>query len=400
MGKKKILIVSQHFPPEIGAGSNRMEHLCRHLSNSKYELYVITSQPSYPNRVLYTKQAFRTKEDGYHLYRVPIISFGRGGVLSRIVQYLVFLMIASILTLILSLRYRIKICITTSPPFSVNMIGWLYKITGWKRRWIMEVRDLWPDSMTAVGAVRREHILFRILKNLELHFYKVASHLVVVTPHTKLLLEEQGIPSDKIKVITNGVPDWVLESIYTAPDDHIRDAKFLILYAGNLGKSQNLGQLIEAAEYLREYQFHVIGDGLEKRTLLDIVERKGLKNVKIMDAILDKASLGKWYAKADLGVISLKDAELFEHVIPSKVFEYAGARLPILYIGKGEGAELVERFNLGRTVMSKTEHIINEINFMYDNIKYYRENNVERDKFIELYRWSNLVNLYIELIKA
>ncbi|WP_200967410.1 glycosyltransferase family 4 protein [Insulibacter thermoxylanivorax] len=397
---RKLLIVSQHFPPEIGAASNRMEHLCRYLSKAGYELYVITSQPSYPNRTLYTKQAFFSNENGCRLYRIPIISIGNNGVLSRISQHLAFLLMASMVTIILGIQYQIKTCITTSPPFSVNMIGLLFKLTGWRRKWIMEVRDLWPDSMTAVEFIEKNALIYRWLKRLELYFYRTASNIVVVTNQTKRILEQQEIPANKIKIITNGIPDWTAEVFNLKLSSQRINSEFIILYAGNIGKSQNLAQLIQAAEYLSDYKFCIIGDGLEKEKLMKLVERKNLKNITFIDAITDKRLLLNWYAKADIGVISLKDAKLFENVIPSKLFEYAGARLPILFIGKGEGAELVNKYKLGKVALSKTEDIIDAINCMYDDIQSYRENSDNLDKFIQKYRWSSLANKYIKLIDS
>src|SRR5690606_15306023 len=140
----------------------------------------------------------------------------------------------------------------------------------------------------------------------------------------------------------------------------------------------------------KDIRFYIVGDGLEKQILMNIVESERMDNIQFIPAILDKMELSKWYQKADLGVISLKKAELFDNVIPSKVFEYAGVNLPILYIGKGEGADLVNKFRLGRTVEPKTDDIINEILYMYDNIKYYREMIVERQHFIDRFRWKTL----------
>jgi len=397
MTAKKIIIVSQHFPPEIGAASNRIEHLTRHFTKLGHDVFIVTSQPVYPNRNLYERQASRVKEKGYSLYRVPSINLGNG-VLARLGQWILFLLMASFLTLFLAYRYRIKNCITTSPPFSVNFIGWLFRFTGWKRKWIMEVRDLWPDSITAVGMLNNRHLLIRLLRMLESHFYRVASMIVVVTPHTKRILEERRIPNNKISVITNGIPDWVNEMKSCKSKRPFPETEFLILYAGNLGKSQNLTLLLDVAELMPQFKFIIIGDGLEKNMLIDYAEKKHLHNVTFMDAILDKRELAKWYSYADIGVISLIEASLFEHVIPSKLFEYAAFELPVLYIGKGEGAELVSLYRLGRVANPIKEEIFNEIARMYDNINKYRENNAERNRFAAHYQWSNLAKYYSELI--
>ncbi len=398
MKSNRVLIVSQHFPPEIGAASNRMEHLTRHLDAQGFELFVVTSQPRYPNPKLYKREPFYETYKNTRIYRVP--SLGGYGTLGRILQMLSFLIFAAAITLFITFKYKIKICITTSPPFTINSIGWLCKIV-LSRKWIMEVRDLWPDSMAAVGAISKNNWIYKCLRITEKHFYRVASKIIVVTPNTKEILSQQGINAERIEVITNGIPDWVYYE--TCGEEKLRNSSsYRVIYVGNLGKSQDLMQLLKAAKMLQhlEIEFIIIGDGLEREKLTSYCSKEQLSNIKILPAILDKMKILNWYHSSDLGVVSLKDSELFRNVIPSKLFEYAGAGLPILYIGDGEGADLIRKYGMGRRVDFDPDEIASAI------LRFYNDNNKEKNlkvvgrAFRDEYSWYRLSKRYGDILSS
>mgnify|MGYP001256739006 CR=1 FL=1 len=400
MNDKRIMIVTQHFPPEIGAASNRVEHISRHLDYRGYEVYVITSQPSYPNRSLYHKMSPVTRiHNQSKVYRVPVI--GGSGVAGRLIQQLSFLICAALVTLYLSLRYGIRTCITTSPPFTINAIGWLYRIVT-RRNWLLEVRDLWPDSMIAVGATHERSWFYRWLKKIEIYFYRKANRVVVVTPNTRDILIRQGVADEKIEVITNGIPDWVTVG-KTLDIRNELPAKFRVLYLGNLGRSQNLIQLLESAKVLKDYddiEYIIIGDGLEKQKLIEYCQREQLTNVRILPAILEKEKILQWYESSDVGVVSLRENSLFRNVIPSKLFEYGGAGLPILYIGDGEGSDIVTKYRIGVKVdfdaISIARAILNR--FKLKSIE--KLSDETTTSFRQEFMWKHLIERYIQLIAS
>lgn len=393
---KKLLIITQHYPPEIGAASNRLEHLSRHLQSNGYQVYVLTSQPKYPNKTLYNKMSFKQVEQGRYIYRVPVLTIGKNNILTRIIQQISFLIVALCFSVYLGIRYKIRICITSSPPFLINFFGLLFKLMP-NNQWIMEVRDLWPDSLLAVSKVKSTSILFKILKQMEHYFYSKATKIVVVTRHAKkLLINNLGIEDDKIFVVTNGIPDWIKYSKIKKDES---EKEFRIVYAGNLGISQNLFQVLEVAEILTSYpdiKFTFIGDGLEKTKLINYAVKKNLFNVHFVPPVLQKEELIEWYDKSHMGIVSLHDTDFFTNVIPSKLFEYGAVGLTILYVGSGEGAQLVREYNLGTIVDHNPKEIAKKI-LEYRNSKRKIQSTI--DRFRNDYSWDNICKRYIELIE-
>ncbi len=399
---KNILMVSQHYPPEIGAASNRSAHIVSHLLKNGYHIDLITSKPNYPNPVIYQSLAYEEMEhERLNIYRCPVLP-GSFPLLSRLLNQLFFLFFALWTALLICLRQSINKCVTTSPPFAVNVIG-MFVSKVLRIPWVMEVRDLWPDSMIAVGAIRESHPLYKLFKRLEHAFYRCSRHIVVVTYHTRELLIQQGIPPNKMTVITNGVPDWIT-SVDQADQQPKQTMK--VMYIGNLGLSQNLGIVLDAANRLKAHEqieFYFIGEGLDKEQLIRKARQLQLSNVHFIDGVTDKRQLAQWYLQADLGIVSLKKAQLFKSVIPSKVFEYAGLNVPIMLIGDGEVAEMIERYELGFSVDVDISKVSEAILGFYQRWKETDQNHVtnpHRDRFKHDFSWEHLIQKYIQVLNA
>lgn len=398
---KKILIISQHFPPEIGAASNRISQIVEQFRKNNIEVYVVTMKPNYPNPKLYSKRMIKYEESNidFHLYRSPIISGPFSDKFLRVMNQLLFIFYAIIFSTIITLRHSVKGCITTSPPFLVNIVGLYCKVI-LRRKWILEVRDLWPDSLVAVNAVKKESILFRILKRFELLFYKVSNQIVVVTNRTKGILSSQGVDKDKIHVITNGIPNWIMNQ--KSKSNVIKSEQFNICYIGNLGLSQNLKILIDVANELKSQRyihFYIVGEGLAKKDLIENVKEKKLENVTFIPGITDKEKLLDWYNKTDLGIVSLNQTALFENVIPSKIFEYAASGTYMLFLGTGEAAEIIEEYDLGISMNPNVSDVVYIIQRLSNHKSNFLVNIEKRTEFIEKYSWENLIKSYIKIIE-
>ncbi|GGK29022.1 glycosyltransferase WbuB [Caldalkalibacillus thermarum] len=400
----KLLLVSQHFPPEIGAASNRMKHLVSRLKGHGYELFVVTASPSYPEPDLYRGVELDDADGEIRVFRSPVITRGLKGKTARIVNQLLFLFYALLMAPFICLRYSVRVCLTTSPPFPVNLVGLILALV-LRVKWVMDVRDLWPDSLLAVTGMSDKSVIYRLLKKLELLFYRVSRAIVVVTRRSKEMLVRQGVPPDKIQVITNGIPDWTLGYRGAGQSAGLAAGEpFRVVYIGNLGYAQQLEIVLEAARMLQndpDIRFYFVGEGLAKPDLMRYVRDHQLAHVHFIPAQTDKQQLLKWYRQADLGIVSLKQSPLFATVIPSKVFEYGALGIPILYIGQGEGAELVEKYGLGKRVDYDTIAIKRAI---LDRARHKdHENRQQEDRlhrFIQDFSWDALIHKYLKILSS
>lgn len=401
----KVLIISQHFPPEMGAAANRLKQLTEGLAEKGFKLYVVTSRPSYPEPAVYEQMDWQAHHDemrsrGIQIYACPAVTRLLRGKAGRAANQLLFLFLAWWLSLYILLRHRVKLCLTTSPPFPVNLIGFtLSLLLG--VRWVMEVRDLWPDSLLALTDMKESSLLFKVLKGLEHRFYHRAETVVVVTRRFKAILQSRGIGGEKIDVITNGIPGWIGEEERSRGESPLYEGErsfFKVVYIGNLGYAQGLEKILEAARLLtgEGIHFYFVGEGLAKEKLQKLAREWKLDNVTFIPGVTDKGRLLQWYLTADVGLVSLKPSPLFETVIPSKLFEYGALGVPILYIGRGEGAEIVEKYGLGFRTASDAQAIKAALEKLHQ--EKFRPDEKLVNQFREDYSWRRLIDQYATLL--
>ncbi|MEO7862831.1 MAG: glycosyltransferase family 4 protein, partial [Nitrospirales bacterium] len=212
--------------------------------------------------------------------------------------------------------------------------------------WILEIRDLWPESIVAVGAITNRPVI-RLLEGMELFAYRKADHLVVVTDAFKAHMMKRGIVSKKVTVIKNGV-DF---SLYKKPPHGSRDLsrelgledKFVASYFGTHGMAHHLETVLEAAHELREWKgivFLLVGDGAERSRLVTMRDEMKLSNVVLLDQ-QPKKKMPELWSLSGVSVVLLKKSALFKTVIPSKIVESMAMERPVILGVEGESAELV-----------------------------------------------------------
>jgi glycosyltransferase involved in cell wall biosynthesis len=225
-------------------------------------------------------------------------------------------------------------------------------VAGWavaalrRRPFVFEVADLWPASIVAVGAMRRNFILRR-MERLELFLYRRASRVVALTSAFRQDMVERGIPGNKISVVTNGVdlpryrrchPNRELaRSLGLAPEH------FVVGYIGTLGMAHALENLLETAKLLREtsVRFLLVGPGAARARLIEIAREASLRNVIFVPPAPKEATPDYW-SLCDLALVHLKNSPVFETVLPSKVFEAMAMGLPVVLSSPaGEASRLV-----------------------------------------------------------
>lgn len=347
----KILFLTDNFPPEVNAPASRTFDHCREWSKNGDEVTVITCAPNFPQGKVYPgyKNKFWQEEriEGIRVIRVWSYIVANKGFLKRTLDFISY----SVSSFFAGLFVKSDLIVATSPQFFTALSG--RALSFWKRTpWVMEVRDLWPESIKTVGAMK-DNAFIRHFEWQEKRCYKSAKKIVVVTDSFRKKLIERGIPSEKIAVVKNGVDRSLF--VPQPKDSELTsklklDGKTVVGYIGTHGMAHKLDFIIQTASKLKdtnpEYHFLFIGNGAEKEKLLKLKEDLNCDNVTMLDSV-PKAEVKNYISILDVCLINLRKSDLFTTVIPSKIFENAAMEVPILMGVEGEAKEIVENYNAG-----------------------------------------------------
>lgn len=348
-----ILFLTDNFPPEVNAPASRTFEHCREWVKAGHRVTVVTCAPNFPKGRVYDGYRNRPWQsetmDGIRVVRVWSYVTANEGFTLRTLDYVSY-MVSAILA---SPFVRgIDLVVGTSPQFFTACAA--YAVSRAKRvPFVFELRDLWPESIRAVGAMQDGRAL-RALERLELFLYRKAARVVSVTNSFKRNLVERGIEPEKIVVVTNGVD---VSRFAPRPKDEELvarlglEGKFVAGYVGTHGMAHALETLLDAAARFRDagddrFRFLLLGDGARKQTLVERAREMGLDNVVFVDSV-PKDEVARYWSLIDVSVIHLRKTELFTTVIPSKLFECMGMGIPVLHGVAGESAEIVEREGVG-----------------------------------------------------
>jgi glycosyltransferase involved in cell wall biosynthesis len=349
-----ILFLTDNFPPEVNAPASRTHEHCRHWVAAGEQVTVITCAPNFPGgRVLsgYRNRLWQQEMiDGIRVIRVWSYITANEGFTRRVLDYLSFMVSAIVASLFVR---RVDIVVGTSPQFFTAVAAWV--VGALKRTpFVFELRDLWPESIKAVGAMK-DSATIRALERLELFLYRRAALIVSVTHAFRDTLMQRGIDGAKIDVVTNGVD---VERFSPRPKDVdlLRqlgfEGCFVAGYIGTHGLAHALHTLLEAMHALQSHpdgervRLLLLGDGAEKAHLIAQAERLGLSNVRFVDTV-PKDMVARYWSVLDVSVIHLRATVLFTTVIPSKLFECMGMGIPVLHGVAGESARIVETEGAG-----------------------------------------------------
>lgn len=369
--KMKILFLTDNFVPETNAPATRTYEHCKEWVQQGVDVTVITGAPNFPKGKVFEgyKNKLFQKEiiDGIKVIRVWTYISANEGTVKRILDYVSF-MISSFLV---GLFIKTDIIIATSPQFFTAISGrWL---AFWKRKkWVMEVRDIWPESIKAVGAMKDGYIL-KFFEYLEHSMYESADKIVVVTDSfKKYIIESHGISEDKVGVVKNGInSDQFIpkEKDIQLLQDLNLDNKFIIGYIGTHGMAHALDFILRAASQFTNQKYHIllVGDGANKKNLISLKETLSLQNVTMLDNV-DKNRVKDYISILDIGLVNLKKSDTFKSVIPSKIFELCAMHKPILIGVEGEAKSIVEDYKVGfGFVPENYDSFESRLNYMYDN---------------------------------
>jgi glycosyltransferase involved in cell wall biosynthesis len=375
-----ILFLTDNFPPEGNAPATRTFEHARDWVDKGHKVTVITCAPNFPEGKVYegykNKWLSKQRIEGVKVWRVKTYITPNEGFIKRTIDYMSFMVSSLIFGLFVR---KVDAVIGTSPQFFTVISAWA--LAKCKRvPFIFELRDIWPASIIAVGAMRASWVI-DILENLELFLYRQADLIISVTHSFKSELESRGVPADKIKIVLNGVDlkkfiplqgkDEILANRYGLKN------KFVIGYIGTHGLAHALENVVEAAELIVKkdnIRIVFVGGGADRSRLEKIVCDRGLENI-VMIPRQPKEHMPQVWSLCDISLVHLKDSPFFKTVIPSKIFESMAMGLPILMaVPIGEATEIIEEYKAGINVSPESPKELSE-------------------KFLELAKDSELVTM-------
>ncbi len=369
----KILFITDNFPPEVNAPATRTYEHCKEWIKKGAKVTVITCAPNFPQGKVYkgfkNKLYHKSNIDGIEVIRTWSYISSNKGFAKRILDYFSF----ALTSFSVGLFQKFDIVVATSPQFFTTWAA--SALSFFKQKpWIFELRDLWPESINSVGAIKHQKIL-ETLEKIELFLYKDASRVVPVTNAFKSNLISRGIPAEKIDVVTNGSN---MELFKNQEKDTLLleklnlKNKFIVGYIGTHGMAHSLDFIVKSIANIKDHSIHFlfIGDGAMKKPIQELAKELKLSNISFLDPI-QKEEVPKYLSIIDISLAPLKKSDTFKSVIPSKIFEAAAMKKPILLGVEGESQKIIEEFNSGLCFKPEDEHdFINKLIQLRDKAIY------------------------------
>jgi len=400
----KILFLTDNFPPEVNAPASRTFDHCKEWVKAGAEVTVITCNPNFPQGKVYEgykNKWFKQEEmmEGIRVIRVWTYIVPNVGFLKRTLDFISF----SLSAFFAGLFVKTDIIVATSPQFFTALAG--RTLHWWKRKpWVMEVRDLWPESIKTVGAMK-DNLFIRYFEWEEMRCYRSAKKIVVVTDSFKRKLIERGVDEQKIFVVKNGVDKSLFKPMKKDADIvkqlHL-EGKTVVGYIGTHGMAHKLDFILNCANDLKNdksLHFILMGGGAEKENLLRMKEELKVDNVTMLDPV-PKTEVGRYISVLDICLINLRKSPLFTTVIPSKIFENAAMAIPILMGVEGEAQQIIEGYEAGLCFEPENEaDFVSKLNLLRKP-EFYDKCKKGCLKLADDFDRKNLANEMFKILKA
>jgi glycosyltransferase involved in cell wall biosynthesis len=404
----RILFLTHYFFPEGNAPATRVFEATKRFAAAGHDVTVVTGVPNVPDGIVYEGYSNRLwqREEvaGVEVVRVWTYLAPNQGTAKRILNYLSFMLSATLAALRVP---RPDVVVASSPQF---FCGWAGVLASRLRRVpvVLEIRDLWPESIVAVGAMK-ESRLIRLLEWLERRMYAAAREIVTVGDGYRRELEARGVARERIAVIPNGIDGAVF---HPRPDDgRVRDEwrlgrRFVCAYVGTIGMGCGLEVVLRAARRLRaegrdDIRFLLVGDGAVREELEARARAEGLDGV-VFTGRLPKARMPEVLAAADACLVHLTRTPLFQTVLPSKIFEAAAMAKPIVLGVEGFAAELVGRAGAGICIEPENEgQLLEAVARLAGDPSLARKlGEAGLEHLGRPYDWSGLAKVYLTTLEA
>jgi len=359
----KILILSHYFPPEVNAPAKRIFEHSKIFAESKNEVTVITNFPNHPRGEIFDgyKNKWSSKKIIKKIKVIRVFTFltPNRGIIKRTINYLLYM--------ILSIFHGMKeddvdIIISTSPQLLCGLAGaTLSKLK--KKPHVFEIRDIWPSSIAAVGLIKKNNIIYRILNFVEKKIISSAQVVAVVTEG--ILSHVKKFKKENVILIPNGI----MINNFKQKEQTINFDNLTFGYVGTIGSAHNTQVILEAAKLLKDEKninFRIIGDGAEQKEIFK--QAKQIKNISTNGLLLSDEIIDEIH-KIDVGLVTLKNDPLWTSALPTKMFEFLILGKPIiLSIPNGGTTQMIIQNKCG--LVAEVDNAIS----LADRVKYYSNN--------------------------
>lgn len=345
----RILVLSDNFVPEQNAPALRTFEHCRRWVQQGASVTVITTVPNFPTGVIQAPYRNRLHQrevmEGIEVIRVWSFLAPNKDVVLRGLDFLSF----AVGAFFAGLFQKADVILATSPQLLTGLAGRFLarvKVTPW----IFEVRDLWPESIVAVGALK-DGVVIRMLERLEVGLYGSAARIVTVSEPMRERIAAKGVPADKIAVVSNGADPARMQGGEKREQllaQWMPLGRFIVGYIGTHGMAQGLEVVVAAATILRDTNVHFlfVGEGARRLELEALARSAGLANTTFLGQV-PAADAIDYLALSDAVVVPLKKTVTFESALPSKIFETAAVGRPMIVSAFGHVADIVQQYDAG-----------------------------------------------------
>lgn len=345
--QQKVLFINRSYWPDAEATGQLLTELAEDLSDS-FEVTVLTGQPNAnPNNESFQASG-REIRNGVHIERVRHTRFGKASKVGRLLNLVTFFISAAVRGIFLK---RVDVIVVETDPFLMSLALPFLRIRH-RCKTIIYLQDIYPDVAVQLGVVRNGFMI-RLLRHCLFAIYRRADSVVVLSEDMKSLCVRHGIQSSRIHVL----PNWADTNRIAPAKDHnpfridqnLQD-KFVIMHSGNMGMGQELKPVLELAERLRDdarFAFLFVGEGARKKELQQLMEQKGLNNVRFLP-YQPREKLGESLGAADLHVVAMK-AAVRQCLMPSKLYGVLASGTPVLAIAptNSELSQIVRDSHIG-----------------------------------------------------
>ena len=399
----KLLFLTDNFPPEVNAPATRTYEHWQEWIKRGVEVTVITCAPNFPHGKVYdsyeNKLYQKENIEGIEVIRVWSYIASNQGFTKRILDYCSF----SFMAFWVGLFQTTDVIVATSPQFFTTWAGWgLSKLK--RKPWVFELRDIWPESIQSVGAIKNTQVI-DFLEKIELALYRDANRVIAVTDAFKTNLISRGIHAEKIDVVTNG-SNLTLFNLQKKDEALLKqlnlENKFIVGYIGTHGMAHSLDFVVKSIGKIDDDTVHFlfIGNGAMKEEIVHLAETLKLKNITFLDSIC-KEDVPRYLSIVDVSLAPLKKSDTFKTVIPSKIFEASAMRKPTLLGVEGEAERIIENYGAGICYEPENEQdFIETIYLLKNSPALYRQCQEGCTKLAQAFDRKKLANKMLHILES